>query len=317
MKSRPEPATFITLLIFACLGLCFCLGAFWSAWDKHQMISTWPRANVLVIQSRVGLYTPTVYQAEIQVRYQVQGKTYTPTLKSEDTSSLHGLMQALVERYPVGSTQTLPYSPYAPDKPVLDAGYHLRFFFWPLLLAVIGLILCLVALALWIWPNLPQKPRKKGPDRMGKYLPVWVGGSFAGIGLLLLTLVGVWALNQAQARQWPELKAEIVGSQILTYSQRSSTRYFAPALDLSYTVAGKTYLRPVCPESGLSEAEAKDRLATAYGLKQLLSLRVNPQNPYEIELYPAPFTLGWILGGIGATFLLLGSVIGLVFRKGI
>ncbi len=315
MKARLDPAILITLAIFGLVGLCFCLGAIWTAWEKHQIITTWPRANAQVVQSRVDLYKPTVYQAEIQVRYQIQGKTYSPILKSEETSSIYGLMQALVDLYPVGTTHSLPYSPIAPDKPVLDAGYHLRFFFLPLLLAVIGLILSMIALVLWIWPYLPPKTPAKGAYRSRKYLPLWLGGGFAGIGLFMLAMVAVWAYNQAQSLQWPELKAEIVSSKVLSYYQRSSTRYFAPALDLRYSVAGKTYHRPICPESGLSEAEVADKMASEYAINQPLSLRYNPNNPYEIELYHAPFTFGWILGGIGAGFLFLGSVIGLVFGK--
>ncbi|MGE3724538.1 MAG: DUF3592 domain-containing protein [Candidatus Sericytochromatia bacterium] len=315
MKSRLDPAFLISLAIFALVGLCFCLGAVWTAWEKHQIISTWPRTQAQVLQSRVALFKPTVYQAEIQLSYQIQGKTYTPTLKSEETSSIHGLMQALVERYPVGSPRSLPYSPGDPQKPVLDAGYHLRFFFLPLLLAVMGFIFSLIAFLTWLWEFFPAKPKTQSTFRSGKHLLRWVAGIFAGIGLLLLGIVGGWGLKQAQARQWPEIKAEIVRSQVLAYQQRSSTRYYAPALDLIYTVGGIVFLRPVCPESGLSEAEAAEKVATAYGLKQLLSLRYNPSNPYEIELYPPSMTFAWILGGMGAVFLILGSGIGLVFGK--
>lgn len=318
MKTRQNPGVLLTVGMFALFGLVFWFAAIWLGLRQHQIITQWPRTEVTVLSSRVSLTKPEMYSAEIQLRYSLNGKTQTRTVMPGETTSIHGLMQQLVDRYPAGSKQSLPYNPQNDTELVLDAGYNLSFFLLPLVLALIGLIISLIAIGSWLLERFARKPKASGKRSYppGKRLPQLVGTVFVVLGGLFLGLVGWFAVAEAGSAHWPRVEAKVASSRVLSYHRRSQVTYYAAAVDYSYSVKGKSYLMPACPVSGLdSEQAALDALATDYPPNSIQMLVYNPANPYQLRLHKADLLWAWIVGGIGAVFLLLGSVLLLVFRK--
>ena len=125
---------FLIAVIFVAVGV------FLVSWGRGMLETarasrSWPHVDGTVLESRVDSYVSTtgsgskkrrttMYQADVRVRYEVEGQVYeTNRVSLQDVSSSSaGSVKKIVRRYPKGKRVKVYYDPQAPAVAVLQPG---------------------------------------------------------------------------------------------------------------------------------------------------------------------------------------------------
>jgi hypothetical protein len=139
--------------IFTVAGLAFLLAGLWTGNRQYTILRTWPTVEAEVTKSRVthhlsrehvrrgGYVYITVYQAEIEFRYTLNGKQFTSLSTPGYTSSNPLEMKRMADTYAPGTRHTIRYNPAMPNDIRFNAGYNFGFFLDAVILGGMGVIL--------------------------------------------------------------------------------------------------------------------------------------------------------------------------------
>ena len=135
--------------IFAGVGLVLLGVASWSGNRQYTILKSWPNVQALVTKSQVTHQQShdsdrnrdtTMYQAEIEFQYSVDGKEFvTPSTPGYSTSS-YPEMKRMADAYAPGTRHMIRYNPADPNDIRFNAGYNFGFFFLPVLFGGMGII---------------------------------------------------------------------------------------------------------------------------------------------------------------------------------
>lgn len=132
--------------IFLPVGMGLLLGAWYTGNQQSTILKSWPIVDAQVTKSRMTRQrsssgsTTTTYSAEMEFRYNANGKEYmTPRSLGYSTSNSDGIRK-MVSDYAPGSHHPIRYNPSNPNDIRFDAGYNFGFFFLPILLGGMGLV---------------------------------------------------------------------------------------------------------------------------------------------------------------------------------
>ena len=129
--------------IFTAVGLILLAVGGWLGNRQYAILTAWPTVEATVTRSRVVRYYGrhgATYQAEMQFRYTVDGKTFdTPSGPGYSTSNYLG-MKRMADRFAPGTRHPIRYNPADPNDIRMNAGYTFGFFFLPTLFAGLGVL---------------------------------------------------------------------------------------------------------------------------------------------------------------------------------
>jgi Protein of unknown function (DUF3592) len=139
--------------VFFVVGLGLLTGGVFSARSQYNILKNWPKVDATVTKSEVTSGRDsdgtTMYGAEFEFRYIVNGKEYqTPASSSYKTSSLKE-MKRNVDIFAPGTQHTLLYDPGDPTEIRYDAGYNFSFFMLPTILGGLGILFAGVGILVW------------------------------------------------------------------------------------------------------------------------------------------------------------------------
>ncbi len=143
------------------LGLGLLVGAGFYFSHQYNILKKWPTVDAEVVRSELASHrsqsanggSTRVYQALIDFRYTVDGKTYAASAGSDYSTSSRSEMQQKVDIYAPGTHHPIRYNPANPYDIRYDAGLTFGFFLGPFILAVSGLMAsaCGVVFFLFGW----------------------------------------------------------------------------------------------------------------------------------------------------------------------
>jgi hypothetical protein len=279
----------------------------------------WPRTAAIVAQSESSVETErdshgrpssTMYSADIQFRYHVNGREYTTkVLHFGQTEGSGDSSEAELRRfrYPLGSEVTVVYSPNAPSIAAAEPGFHSAALLLPgagLAFLVPG-IMCIVL----------YFGMSRNNYLFGAGLALFAG-IFATLGLAFVT-IGLVNLSRAyESQHWPEAAGVIAYGKIDSSNQvtrmengdRVSTTTSGDHLIFGYDVNGKKYYSNV-RLFGQIAAQGGDwawKISRRYPLGKEVVVHYSPGNPNLGVLEPGIDREAFWLPGAGAAFLLFG-----------
>ena len=135
--------------IFTVVGLALLGTGWWAGNRQYTILKSWPTLEAEVTNSRVTHHVShdsrrstdtTMYEAEIEFRYTVDGRQFTtPSTPGYSTSS-YSEMKRMADTYTPGTRHTIRYNPADPNDIRFNAGYNFGFFFLPVLLGGMGVV---------------------------------------------------------------------------------------------------------------------------------------------------------------------------------
>jgi hypothetical protein len=162
--NNPQALKIISLLIKLfgvlplLLGLGLLTGAYFLGSHRYTIVKKWPTVDAEVTHSEVTHHQETigthnrlttVYQAQIDFRYTLGGKSYTSPTGSDYSTSNFAEMKLKVDTYAPGTHHPIRYNPENPNDISYDAGFTFGFFLAPLVLGIVGLGFTLVGAAVF------------------------------------------------------------------------------------------------------------------------------------------------------------------------
>jgi hypothetical protein len=139
--------------VFFVVGLCLLAGGAWSAHNQYNILKNWPKVDATVAKSAVtsGLddKNTTMYGAEFEFRYTVNGKEYQTPASSVYKTSSYKEMKHIVDIFAPGTQHTLFYDTTDPSDIRYDAGYNFSFFLLPTILGGVGIVFAGVGAGVW------------------------------------------------------------------------------------------------------------------------------------------------------------------------
>ena len=137
-------------LIICVLFLVFSLPFFW---NQIQVLRTWPAVDAQILRSDVVVdrisQHEQMYSAKLGLLYTAEGKPITTEVTSLQDQN-YDKTRARANEFQVGSHHEIRYSPRDPTQARIGAGWNLRFFALPLVVAGCGILFGLVSAALLI-----------------------------------------------------------------------------------------------------------------------------------------------------------------------
>jgi len=340
--STAGAGVFLTLL-----GLAFLAPAVWMAREQYRLIQSWPEVEATGVRSEVVSYrgkSGTMYRAEYELRYTVNGKEYITPFSSNVSSSSRSGRQQEADRYAPGTRHRIRFNPADPNDVRLNVGFRFGFFLLPLIFGGVGLLVTVVGVWLllrsWRGPAglrcpscagaiaeehtycphcatrlaPPEAPAQRAEAREAREFTAaqrakrgnLIGGAvFGAIGLALLASA-LWLARRQHSiiTSWPEADAMVTRSELVRYRDSRAQLTFQPKIQFRYVVAGKEHVADA-PAPSSNYAWARRKVDT-YAPGTRHSIRYNPTNPEDIR-FDAGFTLEFFL-----LPMLLG-LIGLIF----
>ena len=294
-------------LVFLVVGLALLAGA---AYAYHAAITrplSWPRADAVVISSRVvNPRKPTEYKPEIVFELNDAGGRRRVTTVASWSSSSYGVVRSYIDGYPAGGRVEVAVNPSAPDDLRYELGPTLTNLLLPGVLGGLGLSFALVGVVTTL-----KRPRAAAFDGSTPHV-AWVSAVLLAIGVGLAG-VGAWLWSLGTALDWPEVEATVVDATVID-APSGSRRRARPAYDIQVTFTyeadgARVTSRTASGDRSRSRAGAEARLA-AYAPGSRHRIRRRPDDPnvirFEVSaiqerIVPAALLLmGAVFGGFGA-----------------
>ncbi len=149
-------------LFFGLIGLTMLGLSGWELIDRLVILRTWPEVQAEVIRSKMFSHVvtserqerdssdrsrtrtvrtnTTMYGAQLELRYTVNGQEYKTSTSAGYETSDAGTMNDLVERYAPGTRHAIRYEPSNPGNIRIEVGNNLVFFGLPLFAGIMGTI---------------------------------------------------------------------------------------------------------------------------------------------------------------------------------
>ena len=289
----------------------------------------WPKAEAVVSRSDATSSTSrgssdhtasTSYSADLEIKYQVNGKEYTTTARhfgQTEGSSDSSEAELLRLRYPAGRRVTVSYNPANPSIAVAEPGFQSELLWLP------GAGVFLIA------PAVMFLALYFGRDSAGMFDAgiLLFGSIFAALGLIGLVYGGIQIARAAESGGWPTTPGKIVYGKIdvseaVTKADdddetgRRETS-FGPRLIYQYDVGGRTYYsnqRRWGQLFGADEDWAAE-IAERYPPGAAMPVAYSPENPQLAVLEPGMASEAYWLPGAGLASCLFGLAVMIFARR--
>lgn len=274
MKSRGIPVD--ATVIFGLAGVLLLALAMLFLYMTYK-VSQWPRIPATVVESSVISPSEGKYRAKIQVRYRVGDQDLERELDCDVSSSVHSLIQGIVDHYPEGGEVDLPLNPADPTDVRMAVTWGWTDLFLPGVLAVMGLLFMVIP-----WGMTRLLGDRASPRSAGLIL--------IAVGLLFLGVSGLLVRTKLEFLAWPTTRATVLESEV----QARGKGKFSLRLVLQYEAQGRTY-RSLTG----SRFSTRDRAGLLAWQEQLspgteLMVRFMPSDPGVVNFEAAP-TAGYFL----------------------
>lgn len=139
----------------ACLIICviFVIFSLPFFWNQVQVLRTWPAIDAQVLRSDVVVdrlsQHEQMYSAHLGLLYTLEDKPITTEVTSFQDEN-YKKTRARADEFPVGSHHIIRYNPRDPQQARIGAGWNLRYFALPLIVAGCGVFFGLASSALLI-----------------------------------------------------------------------------------------------------------------------------------------------------------------------
>jgi hypothetical protein len=135
----------IIFLVFLGLSVPFYL-------RQREVLKTWPRTEAKVLAANVSTAPGkrSTYTARFLVQYRLGDSVLSTTVDSGYGDRLRSHAQAMVDRFPAGSSVTVAYNPLDATQVRLNPGYNRYFFAAPLFITEVGLVFAGIAAVLYL-----------------------------------------------------------------------------------------------------------------------------------------------------------------------
>ncbi|GMU58020.1 MAG: hypothetical protein AMXMBFR33_71660 [Candidatus Xenobia bacterium] len=265
-------------------------------------VSQWPRVQATVVQSHVVSPSEGKYRAQIQVRYRLGEQDRERELDCDMSSSIHSLIQGIVDHYPEGGQVDLPVNPSDPSDVRMAVTWGWTDLFIPVVLGVLGLIFLAIPWAMTRFLREDSSPRSAGLV-------------LVAAGLLFLAVGGLLAWTKLQILSWPTAQARVLESEV----QRRGRAKFSLRLVLEYEALGRTYRSLTGSRFSTSDRAGLERWKEQLAPESQLTVRFMPGDPGVVNFEAAPtpgyFLECWLVALVGLATVLLGWTVGR-FLKG-
>ena len=151
--------------IFTVVGLALLGTGWWAGNRQYTILKSWPTLEAEVTNSRVTHHVShdsrrstdtTMYEAEIEFRYTVDGRQFTtPSTPGYSTSS-YSEMKRMADTYTPGTRHTIRYNPANPNDIRFNAGYNFGFFMLPVVFGGMGVVFTGLGIGLLVAPRSGQ-----------------------------------------------------------------------------------------------------------------------------------------------------------------
>lgn len=127
MANRPPLITYLFLWLFIVVGVASLCAGIWNL-ARSLRSASWPSTSGVIDRAEMGSNSDddgVTYSADVTYHYEVGGTSYTGTRLSFGTMSASSdYARRILDRYPVGATVRVYYSPDDPASAVLETGIH-------------------------------------------------------------------------------------------------------------------------------------------------------------------------------------------------
>lgn len=140
--------------IFTGVGLILLTVAGWFGNRQYNILKSWPTVDATVAKSRVVHYLGRrgriTYEAEVEFRYTLGGKSFDTRSRSDYSTSSYSAMKSIADAFAPGTRHMVRYNPADPQDIRMNAGYNFGFFFVPLLLGAMGAFFTLIGIVMLV-----------------------------------------------------------------------------------------------------------------------------------------------------------------------
>lgn len=307
-------------MIFGVLGALLLLAGLFLGWKQNQIVTTWPKAEATVVESRIVEKSPTTFGAEITFRYRTGSGERTTTVTPGYETASREAMQSKIKEFARGSHHAVRFNPRSPDSLIFNADYTSDFFTLPLVLSLTGLILMGAGAA----PALLNRSTKTAahvvtPADATDSVARMVGGTFAIIGALTLAVAFALNVNLISRQSWPQTEATVSQSRIASYKTggtngNPTSTYYAMKIEFRYRVNGREYLAPITAGDGARSRAHLEPILPTFAPGTHHPIHYNPDNPKAITFASEGRLWVWIIGAMGGGFLGIGLLCLVLFR---
>lgn len=294
---KPRGVEVDASLIFGLAGVALVALAMMFLYLTYR-VSQWPRVQATVAQSRVISPSEGKYRAQIQVRYRLGDQDRVRELDCDMSSSIHSLIQGIVDHYPEGCLVDLPINPADPTDVRMAVTWGWTDLFIPVVLGVLGLTFLAIP---WVMVRL-----------LGSQVsPRTIGLVFFLVGLLFLGLGALLAWTKVQVLSWPTTRATVIQSEV---QPRGRGKRFCLHLVLDYEAQGRTYRSITGSRFSTTDRAGMEAWREQLAPGSQLTVHFMPGDPgvvnFEAAPTPAYFLECWLMALVGAATALLGWSVG-------
>ncbi len=298
-------------MIFGVLGALLLLAGVFLGWKQNQILTTWPKVEATVIESRIVMKSPTTFGAEITFRYPADAKERTTTITPGFETASREKMQAKLKQFAPGSEHLVRFNPRDPDILIFNAGYTSDFFTLPLVLSLTGLVLAAVGIAPALLGRTARPVKSSAATDNSDGVAQMVGGTFAVIGALILAVAFALNVNLLSRQSWPKTEAAVSQSRIVSYktggTNGNPTRtHYVMKIEFRYRVDGREYLAPINAGDGAKSRERLEPVLAKFSPGSRHPIHYNPANPKAITFASEGRLWVWIIGAMGTGLLAIG-----------
>lgn len=297
----------ITEALFVVIGVALLGGSV--AWYYYgvQRPLTWPRADAVVVSSRViNPLDPGQYKPELVLQLESEGRTREVTVTPFWSSGSYAMVKSHVDRYPTGSRVEVAVNPADQADVRYALGPTAANLIGPGALAFMGLLFAGIGIGLW-----RRARRQAGPTTDPALSVGTVAAIFGVIGVVII-VIGLWLLSRdlEMLRSWEAVDAESIA--VRTVSSRSSvgnrpsTLMYDVQVTFRYEVNGSRIESQTTSGLASSSTRRRDALLQQFAAGTRHRIRHRPDDPNVIR-YGLDYSF--------RTFLLSGgmTMMGLVF----
>jgi hypothetical protein len=309
---RTVPSSIFAALLFLAIGLGLLTGA-WFAYDYVVVRpQSWPRADAVVVSSRVvNPKNPSQHQPEVVFRVEQEGRTRDVTITASWSSSSYDSVRAYLDRFPTGAQVPVAINPQDASDIRYELGASLINLLLPGILGTLGLIFTVVGLVT-MRPHTPARPSAAQNALAARRVAI----VFTAIGAVLLG-IGIWLFSRdaAMLGEWPTVDAEVTDVAIVTSSSSSTRGPSRPLYDVqvtfAYQVTGKRFESKTTTGMASSSRDRAAGLLKQYAKGSHHPIRHRPDDPNVIRFDVSRLSVFASAGGLalmGLVFLGFGML---------
>ena len=304
-RRRGRSSTFAALL-FLVFGAGFLAGAGFAYYYIVVRPQSWPRADAIIVSSRVVNPTsPSQHQPEIVFRIERDGPPRDVTVTASWSSSSYESVRAYVDRFPAGTVVPVAINPADASDIRHELGASLLNLLLPGILGAFGLIFTIVGMV----TIRPRRTSVWSPAQNARVLRR-VATTFTIIGAVLLAIgIRLFSRDAAMLREWPTVNGAVTDVALVrsTSSSRNgpSTTLYDVQVTFAYEASGKRFESKTTTGVATSSRDRAASLVKQYARGTHHPVRHRPDDPNVIRFDVSRLSIFAAAGGL--------TLMGLVF----